>query len=584
VVWQTATGNALPPPEGTESRVDAVAFAGNGKMLAVVKRPDVILYETVSGKKRATLKGACLDSRLPPALSPNGNLMAFATRAAHVRVLDLLTSKEPFALPGHTLPVILARFLPDGKTVLSVGDDGMARVWEAATGKLVRDFPVHRDPLVSLKRALSLDGKTLAVCHGQDGGSFYKVATGKEIARWQGWSGALAFAPDGKLLAVAERVQEDQYGGYYYKGSYLRLLNTGSGVEVHRFELQTERVSFVAFTPDGRALLTAGTSSKSIVIQVWDVASGKKLHTFGEVSDWPVFFRHEDRALVMECLRWSNDNGPMTLWDPYTGKPLGELPMDTSNHFLAQSPDGRLLAVNSRSENGWAVLLREIPSCKRVRILDGHPRGASAGGFSADGRYLVTAGDHGVLLIWDLKTLAQDRQQPKKKISGYQLQRLWEDLGYWHAGKSELAVDTLVDVPEAAIDLCKKHLAPIPHADVGKLIADLDAEQSATRQAAAMQLARLEFAAQAPLQKTLQAKPTLELRQRAEELLAVLDRYQKPQEWIRSWRAVRVLERVGTPDACQLLEKLAGGAPGARLTQEAQAALKRLKRKPPATP
>jgi hypothetical protein len=41
-------------------------------------------------------------------------------------------------------------------------------------------------------------------------------------------------------------------------------------------------------------------------------------------------------------------------------------------------------------------------------------------------------------------------------------------------------------------------------------------------------------------------------------------------------RALAVLERVGTPVARRLLEALAGGAPGVRLTEEAQAALRRL--------
>jgi hypothetical protein len=47
-------------------------------------------------------------------------------------------------------------------------------------------------------------------------------------------------------------------------------------------------------------------------------------------------------------------------------------------------------------------------------------------------------------------------------------------------------------------------------------------------------------------------------------------------ERLQALRAVEVLERVGTPEARRLLETLAGGAPGARLTWEARAALGRL--------
>jgi hypothetical protein len=47
-------------------------------------------------------------------------------------------------------------------------------------------------------------------------------------------------------------------------------------------------------------------------------------------------------------------------------------------------------------------------------------------------------------------------------------------------------------------------------------------------------------------------------------------------EALRTVRAIEVLERTATPEACKLLRELAKGAPGARLTREAAAALKRL--------
>jgi hypothetical protein len=55
-------------------------------------------------------------------------------------------------------------------------------------------------------------------------------------------------------------------------------------------------------------------------------------------------------------------------------------------------------------------------------------------------------------------------------------------------------------------------------------------------------------------------------------------------EPLRQLLAVEVLEHIGTAEACELLTKLAGGAPGARLTREAKAALERLKRRPKAGP
>ena len=67
-----------------------------------------------------------------------------------------------------------------------------------------------------------------------------------------------------------------------------------------------------------------------------------------------------------------------------------------------------------------------------------------------------------------------------------------------------------------------------------------------------------------------------EARKRVDDLLQQLTRKAMQPESIRDWRAVEVLEFIGTPAARRVLEKLAGGATEALLTREAKAALKRL--------
>jgi hypothetical protein len=53
---------------------------------------------------------------------------------------------------------------------------------------------------------------------------------------------------------------------------------------------------------------------------------------------------------------------------------------------------------------------------------------------------------------------------------------------------------------------------------------------------------------------------------------------------LRELRALEVLERLGTPEARQVLKALADGAPAARLTREARSALDRLARQPATAP
>src|SRR5207249_3590376 len=110
---------------------------------------------------------------------------------------------------------------------------------------------------------------------------------------------------------------------------------------------------------------------------------------------------------------------------------------------------------------------------------------------------------------------------------------------------------------------------------IAKWIADLDNDDFETREKASDALANLPEA-DAALKKALEGKPSLEMRRRIE---AILDG-RKPgtvnPEQVRETRAIEALELVGSPEARQLLEKLATGPEAAPLTQEAKAALERL--------
>ena len=75
------------------------------------------------------------------------------------------------------------------------------------------------------------------------------------------------------------------------------------------------------------------------------------------------------------------------------------------------------------------------------------------------------------------------------------------------------------------------------------------------------------------------ATPSAELRSRVELLLkAISCPYPATEVARRASRAARVLERIGTPKAMELLKRLARGTPGAPLTGQATAALERIRK------
>jgi hypothetical protein len=145
----------------------------------------------------------------------------------------------------------------------------------------------------------------------------------------------------------------------------------------------------------------------------------------------------------------------------------------------------------------------------------------------------------------------------------------------------------LINTPGQAVPFLKMHLRPVAPADaaqVARLIEDLRSERFAVRDRAAAELEKLGDLAEPQLRKVDTAKAGLELRRRVEQLLQKLRGPITSPELLRGWRAIEVLESIGSPEARQVLSALAGGAPSARLTQEAQESLRRLARRAAVTP
>jgi HEAT repeat protein len=107
---------------------------------------------------------------------------------------------------------------------------------------------------------------------------------------------------------------------------------------------------------------------------------------------------------------------------------------------------------------------------------------------------------------------------------------------------------------------------------------DLQHEKFLMREKAQAALAKLEEIAEPYLKKALAEDPPLELRRRAEQLLKELTDQRPSANRLQTLRAIEALELIGTPAARAVLGRMAGGAAGAEVTLQAQAALERLRK------
>jgi hypothetical protein len=128
------------------------------------------------------------------------------------------------------------------------------------------------------------------------------------------------------------------------------------------------------------------------------------------------------------------------------------------------------------------------------------------------------------------------------------------------------------------VPLLAKQLRPVPGVDakrVARLIDDLDRPDFKVRSQAAAELEKLGELVQPALARALEGRPTLEKQRRLEALLAKTRMAVLNGETLRKYRAIEVLERIGTAEARQVLVALAGGAPGTVVTEAAREAWRR---------
>jgi hypothetical protein len=251
--------------------------------------------------------------------------------------------------------------------------------------------------------------------------------------------------------------------------------------------------------------------------------------------------------------------------------------------MAAFSPDGRYLATAGVKHvalwelaSGRAVLRRDRPA--PLRGLYG-PSFCSSLAFAPDGSSVATGLPDGTVLIWGLGPPGPATWNQVRDSGNDVLVPLWNDLAGADAARAYAAIWTLARVPAGhAVAFLRQRLFPAKGpgpARVQQLLRELDSEEFPERQAAVTELERLAEDIRPALRKAVAANPPLETRRRLEQLLS------RPAaigsgELLRGVRAVEVLERIGTPEAQEILKALAVGIPGARLTQEATAARDRL--------
>jgi WD40 repeat protein len=456
-LWNVKTGEQLRVIFAHKAMVATLAFSSDGKYLASRCGLDGIvrLWDPVTGAELRKFEGL---SRVNPwrfnrdtalAFAPDGKTLAVGD-AKVIHFFDPASGKETAKLDAHLSTLCLA-YSADGKTLASGGIDGhdkhSLRLWDVAGGKELRRCELPKDePPISV--AFSPDGKSLAAVVEEDDLRVFDTATGKPLHRLgHYWASRVAFAPDGKALVSV-------------RGPVLRVWDPATGKErFQEFEGHHAGVSAVAISPDGKTIATAADG-----VRLWDPTTGKptgRVEAKGHVA--VLAFSPDGKTLA-----YGGRDRVVHLWDVSTGKPAGEfkghkhplcglafapdgktlasgdvqatirlwdvaagqerqaidVQSGTESLSLVFSPDSKTLAsagawndssflpagginiqgIMMTPKQGYRVLLWDVATGKEVRHFEGLGDNVKSAAFSPDGKTLAAAARDGRIVLWDAAT------------------------------------------------------------------------------------------------------------------------------------------------------------------------------------
>jgi hypothetical protein len=190
--------------------------------------------------------------------------------------------------------------------------------------------------------------------------------------------------------------------------------------------------------------------------------------------------------------------------------------------------------------------------------------------------------DH-TALVWDVTGMRQDGKLLTHTSRPEEIERLWTELGSEDGIRAYRAMWKMVAASRLSVSFLAERVQSeksVEEARLKRLIADLDNEEFRIRAQATQELEELGELAEAGLRKAHAGDLSPEARRRVENLLHKVEAQILSPKQLLTLRALEVLEHIATPETKKVVQKLAAGAPDARLTREAKGALERLNRTP----